>query len=65
MKEGQNVYSGQVLAQLDTSILNSNISQVETQLNLANTTFERQTRLWNQKIGSEMQYLQAKAQKKV
>ena len=46
-----------------TSILNSNISQVETQLNLANTTFERQTRLWNQKIGSEMQYLQAKAQK--
>ena len=63
VKEGQNVYSGQVLAQLDTSILNSNISQVETQLNLANTTFERQTRLWNQKIGSEMQYLQAKAQK--
>lgn len=63
VKEGQNVYSGQVLAQLDTSILNSNISQVETQLNLANTTFERQTRLWDQKIGSEMQYLQAKAQK--
>ena len=63
VKEGQKVYSGQVLAQFDTSILNSNISQAQTQLNLANTTFERQTRLWNQKIGSEMQYLQAKAQK--
>ena len=63
VKEGQNVKKGTVLAQFDTSILNSNIAQVQTQLNLAKTSFERQKRLWNQKIGSEMQFLQAKAQK--
>lgn len=63
VKEGQKVSKGQTLAQLDASILNSNINQAQTQLNLAITSFERQERLWNQKIGSEMQYLQAKAQK--
>lgn len=63
VKEGQNVRRGAVLAQLDASIINSNIAQVQTQLNLAITSFERQKRLWDQKIGSEMQFLQAKAQK--
>jgi len=62
-KGGQYVKKGAVLAQFDTSIINSNIAQVKTQLNLATTSFERQARLWKQKIGSEMQYLQAKAQK--
>ena len=63
IKEGQRVSKGQTLAQLDASILNNNIAQMQTQLNLAGTSFERQSRLWEQKIGSEMQYLQAKAQK--
>lgn len=63
VKEGQHVSKGQTLAQLDASILNNNIAQIQTQLSLAATAFERQSRLWNQKIGSEMQYLQAKAQK--
>jgi len=63
VKVGQRVSKGQTLAQLDASILNNNIAQVQTQLNLAITAFERQSRLWEQKIGSEMQYLQAKAQK--
>lgn len=63
VKEGQNVKKGAVLAKFDTSIINTNITQVQTQLNLATTTFERQKRLWSQKIGSEMQFLQAKAQK--
>jgi RND family efflux transporter MFP subunit len=63
VKEGQRVSRGQTLAQLDASILNNNIAQMQTQLNLAITAFERQSRLWEQKIGSEMQYLQAKAQK--
>jgi len=61
VSEGQKVRKGQTLAQFDASIINSNIAQVRTQLNLATTTFERQERLWKQKIGSEMQYLQAKA----
>lgn len=63
VKEGQKVRKGQTLAQLDASIVNNNIAQLKTQLNLATTTFERQERLWNQKIGSEIQFLQAKAQK--
>ncbi len=63
VKEGQNVRKGTVLAQFDTSIINSNIAQIQTQLNLATTSFERQKRLWDQKIGSEMQFLQAKTQK--
>lgn len=63
VSEGQNVRKGQTLAQFDASIINSNIAQIQTQLNLASTTFERQERLWKQKIGSEMQYLQAKAQR--
>ncbi|MGB6267789.1 MAG: efflux RND transporter periplasmic adaptor subunit [Olleya sp.] len=63
VKDGQRVSKGQLLAQLDASVLNNNIAQLQTQVNLAKTTFERQERLWNQKIGSEIQYLQAKAQK--
>lgn len=63
VKQGQRVSKGQTLAQLDASVLNNNISQLKTQLNLAKTTFERQERLWKQNIGSEMQFLQAKAQK--
>lgn len=63
VKEGQNVSKGTTLAKFDTSIINSNIAQVQTQLSLATTSFERQKRLWDQKIGSEMQFLKAKAQK--
>jgi len=63
VKEGQKVSAGQVLVQLDDSSIKNNVSELKTQLELAKTTFERQERLWNQKIGSEMQYLQAKTQK--
>ncbi len=63
VKEGQKVSAGQTLVQLDDSAISNSIDELKTQLNLAKTTFERQDRLWNQNIGSEMQYLQAKAQK--
>lgn len=63
VKEGQRVNSGQTLVQLDASALTDKIDELNTQLSLAKTNFERQERLWNQKIGSEMQYLNAKAQK--
>lgn len=63
VKEGQRVSKGQTLAQLDASVLNNNIAQMQTQVNLAKTTFERQQRLWKQNIGSEIQFLQAKANK--
>lgn len=63
VKEGQKVYAGQVLVQLDDATIKNSITELNIQLDLAKTTFERQERLWNQKIGSEMQYLQAKTQK--
>jgi membrane fusion protein (multidrug efflux system) len=63
VKEGQKVSAGQLLIQLDDSSVKNTLDELNTQLSLAKTTFERQERLWNQKIGSEMQYLQAKAQK--
>ena len=62
VKEGQAVKKGDVLATIKDGGLSQQLSQLETQTELAKTTFERQKRLWNQKIGSEMQYLQAKAQ---
>jgi RND family efflux transporter MFP subunit len=59
--EGQNVKKGQLLATIDDGGLSSQLEQLKTQAALAKTTFERQKRLWEQKIGSEIQYLQAEA----
>ena len=60
VKEGASVKKGDVLASINDGGMSQQLAQAETQLQLAKTTFERQERLWNQKIGSEMQYLQAK-----
>jgi len=60
VKDGQKVVKGQLLASIDDGGLSQQLAQMEVQANLAKTTFERQERLWNQKIGSEIQYLQAK-----
>lgn len=62
VKKGQRVSKGQTLARIDDGGLGSQVAQLETQEALAKTTFERQQRLWNQKIGSEIQFLQAKTQ---
>ena len=61
VKEGQQVNKGQILAKIDDGGLSQQLAQLEIQSDLAKTTFERQQRLWDQKIGSEIQYLQAKA----
>ncbi len=61
VKEGQNVAKGQLLATIDEGGMASQLAQMKTQAALAQTTFERQKRLWDQKIGSEIQYLQAKS----
>ena len=63
VREGQSISKGYPLVQIDNSILESSKVELHTQLDLATTTFERQKRLWNQNIGSEIQYLQAKAKK--
>jgi len=61
VKEGQLVSKGQILAKIDDGGLSQQLAQLQIQADLAKTTFERQERLWNQKIGSEIQYLQAKS----
>lgn len=64
VSEGDHVSKGQTLIRLNTAVLNGQIQQIEAQLNLASITFQKQNELWNQKkVGSEMQFLQAKAQK--
>ncbi len=63
VKEGQTVAKGQTLAQIDNSVLVKNIESMKSQLELVTTVFERQKNLWEQKIGTEVQYLQAKTNK--
>lgn len=60
VKKGDRVTKGQLLASIDDGGMSSQLNQLKTQAALAKTTFERQERLWNQNIGSEIQYLQAK-----
>ena len=60
---GAKVSRGQLLAELDGSILESSIAEVESGLTLASTVFERQKRLWDKNIGSEIEFLQAKNNK--
>jgi len=61
VKEGQRVTKGQLLASIDDGGMSSQVSQLKTQAELAKTTYERQKRLWEQNIGSEIQFLQAKS----
>ena len=62
VKAGQRVSKGQVLARTDDGGMGQQLASVENQYNLAKTTFERQKNLWDQKIGSEIQFLQAQTQ---
>ena len=61
IKSGENVDEGQILATIDDGGLKQQLSQLQITYNLAKTTYERQERLWNQKIGSEIQYLESKS----
>ena len=62
VKAGQRVSKGQVLGKVDDGGMSQQLAGMESQYALAKTTFERQKNLWNQKIGSEIQYLQAQTQ---
>ncbi|GAA4241777.1 efflux RND transporter periplasmic adaptor subunit [Winogradskyella psychrotolerans] len=61
VKEGQNVTKGQILAKIDDGGLSQQLAQLKIQSDLAKTTYERQKRLWEQNIGSEIQFLQSKS----
>ncbi|UAM97766.1 efflux RND transporter periplasmic adaptor subunit [Polaribacter litorisediminis] len=60
VKEGQQVVKGQILAKIDDGGMSQQLAQLEASAQLAKTTYERQKRLWEQKIGSEIQFLQTK-----
>ena len=60
VKEGQEVKKGTLLAVIDDAGLQDQLDQMKLQLELVKTTFERTQRLWDQKIGSETMYLEAK-----
>lgn len=59
VKQGDKVKKGQIIAKISDNGLTDQLEQLKLQRNLAKTTFERQRKLWDQKIGSEIQYLQA------
>ena len=61
--EGMRVSKGQVLATIDAESIQRNIEELENNLSLARTVFEKQERLWKQKIGTEIQFLEAKNRK--
>ncbi|MFW5757510.1 MAG: efflux RND transporter periplasmic adaptor subunit [Bacteroidota bacterium] len=60
VKKGEMVEKGQTLARLNTSVIENNIAETKSALSLAETVYQRQKRLWDQEIGSEIQYLEAK-----
>ncbi len=61
-EKGEPVTRGQVVARLSTDVLEGQIEEIKTSLQLAETVYQRQKRLWDQEIGSEIQYLEAKNQ---
>lgn len=61
--EGQMVKKGALIAVIESDVLQSQISELETRLELATTLYEKQKRLWDQNIGSEVDFLQAKNNK--
>ena len=60
VKTGEHVSEGQVLAELDAKPIKAQLDALRKSYELANTMYEKQKSLWDQNIGSEMQYLQAK-----
>jgi len=63
VKEGQKVTKGQILAELDQTVLLQSIEEIKGQLDFAKQLYTKQSNLWKQNIGSEVQYLNAKNQK--
>ena len=62
VKEGDYVKSGQVIARIDNSIMEVSLNEINVQLETAKIFYEKQKSLWDQKIGTEVQYLQARTQ---
>ena len=60
VQRGDQVRRGPVLATIDASVLDANMAELRTRLDLARVVYQKQAGLWKQQIGTEVQYLQAK-----
>ena len=60
VKEGQQVSAGQLLLSTDDQVLQKSIDELQNAYDLAKTVYEKRKALWDQKIGSEIEYLTAK-----
>jgi RND family efflux transporter MFP subunit len=63
VEPGDLVQKGQILIRLDAAIMQNSVKELQTSLELATTIFEKQKNLWDQEIGTEVQYLEAKNRK--
>ena len=63
MVEGQSIRKGQLVATVDNSVMKESLAEINNQLDLAAILYNKQKTLWDQQIGTEVQYLQAKANK--
>lgn len=63
VNEGDRVKKGQLLVSLNSDVIERSISEVKTGLKMAETVYKKRKGLWDKKIGSEIQYLDAKTQK--
>jgi RND family efflux transporter MFP subunit len=63
VKEGDNVKAGQVLAEMDAQVLRQQLEELKLQLSFATNIYNKQKNLWDQNIGSEIQFLTAKTNK--
>jgi len=63
VKEGDYVTKGQILAELDAQVLKQTLNELKSQLVFVTDLYNRQKVLWDQKIGSELQFLTAKNNK--
>lgn len=57
---GDHVSKGQLIAELDDAVMQKSLAELQGQLDVATDLYQRQKSLWDQKIGSEVQYIQAK-----
>lgn len=62
-QEGQIVKKGQLVATIDNQVMRESIAEIKNQYELASIVFQKQKALWDQQIGTEIQYLQAKNNK--
>lgn len=63
LRTGQQVKAGQIIAEINNDMVKSQINDLNTNLELVNQIYQKQKSLWEQKVGTEVQYLQAKTNK--